>query len=403
MRNPGYSSKSQSFWILLTVALALLLVPLAIYAQSPPGLPPCPTCVTGGGTPGTVPIFTNGSTATQGVVKDSRISQDADGNVLLGPVVNGTPTGNISGHLATFDGDLGGVVGADRHIDPNLFLSGVIGLIDNNSGAAVRGRANATTGSGAIGVFGRSFGDTDAIGVSGTAGPAPTNAVPNPPGSTFGVSGRSMTTEGIGVFGVASAGEGPTVGVRARVRSPNGTAAVFDSFGGGDLIVGVISDAGVRTFRVDNAGNVYAAGSFFPGSNLADVAERIDTTELLTPGDVVEIDPANSMHFRKSRQSFSTRVAGIVSTAPAITLASKMDQGKSADTRPVLALVGRVPVSVTTEGGAIQVGDLLTTSSTPGVAMRCSDRSACVGAILGKALEPLGSGTGRIQVLVTLQ
>ena len=68
-----------------------------------------------------------------------------------------------------------------------------------------------------------------------------------------------------------------------------------------------------------------------------------------------------------------------------------------------LALVGRVPCKVDATYGPIAVGDLLTTSPTPGHAMRCDDRLACLGAILGKALEPLDTGTGVILVLVTLQ
>ena len=48
-------------------------------------------------------------------------------------------------------------------------------------------------------------------------------------------------------------------------------------------------------------------------------------------------------------------------------------------------------------------GDLLVTSSTPGHAMKGTDRGRLVGAVVGKALEPLQTGSGVIQVLVTLQ
>jgi hypothetical protein len=68
-----------------------------------------------------------------------------------------------------------------------------------------------------------------------------------------------------------------------------------------------------------------------------------------------------------------------------------------------LALVGRVPCKVDASYGDIAVGDLLTTSPTPGHAMRCDDPVTCVGAIIGKALEPLEEDTGVILVLVTLQ
>ncbi len=66
-----------------------------------------------------------------------------------------------------------------------------------------------------------------------------------------------------------------------------------------------------------------------------------------------------------------------------------------------LALLGQVPCKVSTENGSINVGDLLVTSSTPGHAMRADDPKPDT--ILGKALEPLAYGTGKIKVLVTLQ
>ena len=68
-----------------------------------------------------------------------------------------------------------------------------------------------------------------------------------------------------------------------------------------------------------------------------------------------------------------------------------------------LAVVGIVPCKVTAENGAIARGDLLVASSRPGYAMKGTDRSRMLGAVVGKALEPLAEGTGVIEVLVTLQ
>jgi hypothetical protein len=53
--------------------------------------------------------------------------------------------------------------------------------------------------------------------------------------------------------------------------------------------------------------------------------------------------------------------------------------------------------------GAIRAGDLLTTSSHAGYAMRVNDKAAASGAIIGKALSSLASGTGSVTVLVTLK
>ncbi|MFQ6117471.1 MAG: hypothetical protein ACE5LQ_04320, partial [Candidatus Bipolaricaulia bacterium] len=70
------------------------------------------------------------------------------------------------------------------------------------------------------------------------------------------------------------------------------------------------------------------------------------------------------------------------------------------ENKPLLALMGVVPVKATAENGPIKPGDFLTTSSTPGYAMRCGDIERCEGAIIGKALDPLHEGTGLIRMLV---
>jgi hypothetical protein len=62
-----------------------------------------------------------------------------------------------------------------------------------------------------------------------------------------------------------------------------------------------------------------------------------------------------------------------------------------------------VPCKVTAENGAITAGDLLVTSGREGYAMKGTDRKRMVGAVVGKALEPLSRGSGVIEVLVTLQ
>jgi hypothetical protein len=68
-----------------------------------------------------------------------------------------------------------------------------------------------------------------------------------------------------------------------------------------------------------------------------------------------------------------------------------------------VAIVGIVPCKVTNENGPIARGDLLVTSSTPGYAMRGSDKSMLPGAIVGKALQPFSGVKGKIEVLVTLR
>ena len=46
---------------------------------------------------------------------------------------------------------------------------------------------------------------------------------------------------------------------------------------------------------------------------------------------------------------------------------------------------------------------MLTTSDTPGHAMKCEDRSRAFGSVIGKAMTDLKEGRGMVLVLVNLQ
>jgi len=59
---------------------------------------------------------------------------------------------------------------------------------------------------------------------------------------------------------------------------------------------------------------------------------------------------------------------------------------------------GFAEVRVDAGHGEILPGDLLTSSPTPGHAMRAHEPGT--GTVLGKAVEGLGSGTGTIRILV---
>lgn len=88
-------------------------------------------------------------------------------------------------------------------------------------------------------------------------------------------------------------------------------------------------------------------------------------------------------------------IAGVVSSQPGAVLGGTA----SVEGMAPLALSGIVPVKVTNEGGPIQPGDLLVSSSTPGYAMRWASGDPC--ALVGKALEPMGDERGVILVLLT--
>jgi hypothetical protein len=78
-------------------------------------------------------------------------------------------------------------------------------------------------------------------------------------------------------------------------------------------------------------------------------------------------------------------------------------QGTKADGKHPVALTGRVYCQADASNGAIQPGDLLTTSDTPGHAMKVTDHQRAQGAVIGKAMTALADGKGLVLVLVSLQ
>lgn len=177
---------------------------------------------------------------------------------------------------------------------------------------------------------------------------------------------------------------------------------------GGDFGVYSIGNLGVR-------GDVLITGDFRGGSvspfGGLDIAEWVKTSDSsIQEGDVVVLDTNNTKSVVKSQGAYNTLVAGIISTKPAFCAADvekddDMDYPSKEEMQAkgyrMLALAGQVPCNVSAENGPISVGDLLTTANTPGYAMKATDPK--IGTILGKAMEPLASGKGKITVLVTLQ
>jgi len=195
---------------------------------------------------------------------------------------------------------------------------------------------------------------------------------------------------------------GGTLQSRVEFTTTAGTVyhIAVDGYGGaqGNVTVGWAPNTGA-VFRVERAtGDVKADGSYY-GSNFvsgsADVAEWVPVSELVEPGDVLEIDPENPGHYRKARGPCSQLVAGVVSTEPGFVLG----HGEDTEGKVLLALMGIVPVKVTDEGGPIRPGDLLVVSSTPGYAMGWDPDSGLCG-FVGKALEPWEEGEGVVLVLL---
>jgi hypothetical protein len=135
----------------------------------------------------------------------------------------------------------------------------------------------------------------------------------------------------------------------------------------------------------------------------ADCAEDFDVSEVETaePGTVMVIDQESAL--KPSEQPYDKRVAGVVSGGEGYKPGIILDKQKIEADRIPVALMGKVACKVDARHSPIEVGDLLTTSFTPGHAMKANDALRAFGAVLGKALRPLEQGQGMVPILVALQ
>jgi len=177
--------------------------------------------------------------------------------------------------------------------------------------------------------------------------------------------------------------------------------------GESDQSVGVAApdtQIGGTAIPMDAEGNVYAR-SFRPSSQ--DLASLLDVSEAVEIGDVLVADRTYEGWMRRSEMAADAAVVGIVTSTDGVVLGAgvdrfaEVDQQQFEDSFAPVAMSGIVRCKVDASYAAIGVGDLLSTSPTPGHAMRAE--MATPGTILAKALESMDDGTGTIRVLVMLR
>ncbi|MCC7160330.1 hypothetical protein IT399_01200 [Candidatus Nomurabacteria bacterium] len=205
---------------------------------------------------------------------------------------------------------------------------------------------------------------------------------------TFDITGLS-DTEGAHTYIVSKAIDGGcNSGTLTLTVSINGTT------------ISTVANANTNGTVTENYVVAYVNGAWrilgTPSStDGADLAETYGTNdESIEAGDVVAIDQTLESGIKKSSGVNDKNVIGIVSTMPAMVIGGVNNEGVTA--LPV-ALSGRVPVKVNIENGSISVGDYLTTSSVPGVAMKSNG----VGVVIGQAMSPFdGSDTGVVLAFI---
>jgi hypothetical protein len=180
------------------------------------------------------------------------------------------------------------------------------------------------------------------------------------------------------VYGEATSTSGVNYGIYGRSNSPDGYGAYFE----GKVSAGVLQITG--------------------GSDLAEPFD-VEDEVALEPGTVMSIDPENPGKLIPSGKAYDTRVAGIVSGAGDIRPGLTLRQDGVIEGKSLVAIAGRVYCKAEAEADPIMPGDLLTTSSRSGYAMKATDMDRSHGAIIGKAMSSLKHGMGLVLVLVNLQ
>jgi hypothetical protein len=192
----------------------------------------------------------------------------------------------------------------------------------------------------------------------------------------------------------------------ALVEGAGGEKAIIGGNGlSHDVLIGSLNPAmtSVRVFNQATSTYMSLSCASLTITGGADLAEPFQMPDDTPEGAVMVIDEEHPGQLKLSDGAYDTRVAGIVSGANGVKPGLSLQQHGVLESGKNVALSGRVYVLAETSGGPIKPGDLLTTSNTPGYAMKVVDHARAQGAILGKAMTGLSHGRGMVLILVTLQ
>jgi hypothetical protein len=338
-----------------------------------------------------------------------------------------------------------GVVGRNDSTTPRAAVdpggNGVFGFTQVPDGAGVFGaHANTGVGVAGLGLIGVSGGSVNGVGVMGVSAPPgakggdgvqgitnseirngiyglnlSTTARPNSDPAGNGVLGFTQVPNGAGILGAHGANGSGVVGTgRTGVIGTGG----FGVIGQGNIIAvwGQAKSSGWAGYftgpvRVD--GNVEVGGALTVEGDVnvggdvlltnRDVAECFSVSGPCdsAPGSVMVI--ADNGGVEPCRHSYDKRALGVVSGAGSLRPAITLGADAGIDGTAPIALVGTVFCRVDASYSVVEAGDLLTSSETPGHAMKATDPQRCLGAVIGKALAGLSSGCGLVPMIVALQ
>jgi hypothetical protein len=405
------------------------------------------------GGPGGTPTAQSNALPANPLTGTAQDGAGVTGQSNTGPGISGQSLGLLfSGSLvptATLDKPAGDGVFGDGNNGVHGVSAAANGVLGENSGSGYGVTGTSKSG---IGVYGTSE-STDGIyglsmgnGVHGCSGQRPLPLASGGPGvepsNGAGLFGESYSSEGVfgasvaqhGVHGVNGFGSGikPTFGCGIFGETDNG----YGVYGASKTASGVYGTSGPGHFAGEFEGDHQISGNALVGGNHrvkgtcsvdkdltvggnhtvkgnvtasdvmisggADCAEEFDLSggNGIESGSVVVFDESAALG--TSNIPYNKKVAGVISGAGSYRPGVVLDRRDSSRERAPLALIGKVFCKVDASYGAIDVGDLLTTSSTHGFAMKAQDPLRSFGAVIGKALGVLEEGRGLIPILVMI-
>lgn len=261
---------------------------------------------------------------------------------------------------------------------------GIYGTATATGATANYGGYFLAAGDNAIAVFG------DATSLVGTA---------NNAGGYFRANGGGNDV--YGVYAVAN-GAGNNFGIYASTLSATGWAGYFNGGRGiyaarlaiNDAVsavayntIGTAAATHVAGGEIDSNSDLFIAGDLEIGGTgwstggYTDLAEMVAYTGVGEAGDVIVIDKNSDNTAKIATEPYDTSVLGVISEKPSLVITGGIKEGK------LLAVAGRIPTKVSNINGAILRGDLLTTSSLAGYAMKATAPGPIVGKALGECNE----------------
>ena len=219
-------------------------------------------------------------------------------------------------------------------------------------------------------------------------------------GQTATVNGVVYTyTTALGAWTVTTSNGGDisanTIASSGAITGSTTLSVVGNITGGNIATSGSVAVNGITNTGGNGVGNIGNSTTYFntvfaksTSAQYADLAEVYVADAIYEPGTVLSFGGTNEITL--STVSSDTRVAGVVSTAPA----HVMNSGSDHEFATIVALSGRVPTKVV---GAVQKGDMMISAGN-GHAQACA--SPAIGTVIGKSLEDFNGTSGVIEVVI---